>query len=41
MLKPMYVRTAAQCQTLSYTRVSKPGIIDGEWRIAIAGSLLE
>jgi hypothetical protein len=41
MLKPMYARTAAWCQTLSYTRVSKPGIIDGEWRIAIAAALLE
>jgi hypothetical protein len=28
MLKRMYARTAAKCQTLSYTRVSKPRLID-------------
>jgi hypothetical protein len=41
MLKPMYVRPSAWCQTLSYTCVSKPRTIDGEWWIAMAGSLLE
>ena len=27
MLKRMYARTAAKCQTLSYMRVSKPRLI--------------
>jgi hypothetical protein len=41
MLKPVYVRSAPWCQTLSYACVSKLRIIDGERRTAIAPSLLE